>query len=133
MRSHTPPRSRPRPPAHAPSLLLFRAEAHTRQTALYRALGDVPDLSGAAHQKAGQIREKDEETMGELGAGILEEVFDRLVDAKELDPYEQALYLLLVRESRLRGMEQVRISMKFPVEMVIATSLPRATPVTQNG
>lgn len=51
--------------------------------------------------------------MNEINAKeILEEIVDRLIPAKEMDAYEQAIYYFLVRESRLRGDAEVRISIK---------------------
>lgn len=41
---------------------------------------------------------------------LIVDVVDRLVPDKQLDPYEQALYLFLLRESHLRGTDTATIS-----------------------
>jgi hypothetical protein len=45
-----------------------------------------------------------------MEAELIAAIVDRLVPEKELDPYEQALYLFLVRESHLRGTDTATIS-----------------------
>jgi hypothetical protein len=43
---------------------------------------------------------------------VFEDIVDRLIPAKELDAYEQAIYYFLVRESRLRGSAEAQVSFK---------------------
>ena len=51
--------------------------------------------------------------LNEINAGeVFTDIIDRLIPAKKLDAYEQAIYYYLVRETRLRGSNEVQVSIK---------------------